>query len=144
MSRLVEQITVDAPAQEVWGRMHDIEAYPRFMDNVQRAYAPSTDRAHLDVRASDMQREFDAVLADDGKSQVLSWETQGSPELRGEFSVRSLDRDQCEVRVQVEYEPEAIQDTFGGPKGMAQVHRIENTVRGSLEQFKDLMESEQR
>ncbi|MEV7188182.1 hypothetical protein [Kitasatospora sp. NPDC093102] len=26
MSRLEEQITIDAPAQEVWDRLHDVEA----------------------------------------------------------------------------------------------------------------------
>jgi uncharacterized membrane protein len=142
MSRLREQITIDAPAQEVWGRLHDIEAYSTFMDNVERAYAPSSDRAHLDVRAGEVQREFDAVLTDRGNEQVLAWETQGSPELKGTLSVRSLDGAHSQVQVQLEYEPESIHDAFGGPRGMAQVHRIENTVRGGLEQFKNLVESE--
>ncbi|MGW3044920.1 SRPBCC family protein [Kitasatospora sp. NPDC001159] len=142
MSRLEEQITIDAPAQEVWGRLHDVEAYPTFIDGIQRAYAPSSNRARLDVRAGEVQREFDAVLTDRGNEQVLAWETQGSPELKGTLSVRSLDRDHSQLQVQVEYEPEAIHDTFGGPRGMAQVHRIENTVRGDLEQFKNLVESE--
>ncbi|MGW2372244.1 MULTISPECIES: SRPBCC family protein [Kitasatospora] len=142
MTRLREQITVDAPAQEVWGRLHDVEAYSTFLDGVERAYAPSSDRAHLDVRAGGVQREFDAVLTDRGPDQVLAWETQGSPELKGTLSVRSLDRDHSQVQMELEYEPQAIQDTFGGPRGMAQVHRIENTVRGGLEQFKNLVESE--
>ncbi|MFJ9447841.1 SRPBCC family protein [Kitasatospora sp. NPDC101235] len=143
MSRLEEQINVDAPAREVWGRLHDIEAYPRLMDSIQRAYAPSSDRAHLDVRAGEVQREFDAVLTDRDTEQVLAWETTGSPELKGTLSVRSLDENHSQVQVHLEYEPESIQDTFGGPRGMAQVHRIENTVRGGLEQFKNLVESEQ-
>ncbi|MFE4516268.1 SRPBCC family protein [Kitasatospora sp. NPDC056783] len=141
MSRLEEQITIDAPAQEVWGRLHDIEGYATFMDSVQRAYAPSSDRAHLDVRAGAVQRGFDAVLTDHGAEQVLAWETQGTPELKGSLSVRSLDHGHSELQVHVEYEPQAIHDTFGGPKGMAQVHRIENTVRGGLEQFKSVVES---
>ncbi|MBV2153342.1 SRPBCC family protein [Kitasatospora sp. SUK 42] len=142
MSRLEEHITIDAPAREVWGRLHDVEAYPQFVEGIQRAHAPSSNRAHLDVKAGEVQRGFDAVLTDRGNEQVLAWETQGSPELKGTLSVRSLDQNHSQLQVQLEYEPEAIQDTFGGPKGMAQVHRIENTVRGGLEQFKNIVESE--
>jgi hypothetical protein len=40
----------------------------------------------------------------------------------------------------MEYDPQGIQDAFGGPKGMAQVHAVERTVRGDLEHFRDLVE----
>ncbi|MGW2254715.1 SRPBCC family protein [Kitasatospora sp. NPDC001660] len=140
MSRLEEQINIDAPAQQVWERLHDVASYSAFMDGVQGAHAPSSNRAHLDVRTGGVQREFEAVLSDRTADQVLAWETQGSPELKGTLSVRSLDKGHSQVQVRMEYEPEAIQDAFGGPRGMAQIHRIENTVRGDLEQLKSLVE----
>ncbi|MBO1414227.1 SRPBCC family protein [Streptomyces sp. FH025] len=142
MSRLEEQIDINAPAQKVWERLHDVESYATFMDGVQRAHAPSPNRAHLDVRAGEVQQEFEAVLTERGNEQVLAWETQGSPELKGTLSVRSLDQNHSQVQVRLEYEPEAVHDTFGGPRGMAQIHQIENTVRGDLEQFKNMMEAE--
>ncbi|AKN70290.1 cyclase [Streptomyces sp. PBH53] len=140
MSRLEEHIDIDAPAQKVWDRLHDVESYATFIDGVRRAYPQGADRAHLDVRAGDVEREFEAVLDDRVSDQVISWQTQGSPELKGTLSVRPLDRDHSQVQVRLEYEPAAVQNAFGGPKGMAQVHRIENTVRGDLQQFKSLVE----
>ncbi|MEY9847879.1 SRPBCC family protein [Streptacidiphilus sp. MAP5-3] len=141
MSRLEEQITIDAPAREVWNRLHDVESYPAFMHGVQRAYAHGSNHAHLDVRTKGVEREFEAVLADRGNEQVITWQTQGSPELKGDIVVRPLDGTHSQVQIRVAYEPDAIHDAFGGPRGMAQVHRIENTVRDDLEQLKGLVEA---
>ncbi|MBF9066962.1 SRPBCC family protein [Streptacidiphilus fuscans] len=142
MSRLEEQITIDAPAREVWDRLHDVESYPAFMAGVERARAHGRHHAHLDVRTKDeRRREFEAVMADRGGDQVITWQTEGSPELKGDIVVRPLDPDHSQLQIRVAYEPDAIHDAFGGPKGMAQVHRIENTVRGDLEQFKSLVEA---
>jgi uncharacterized membrane protein len=142
MSRLEEQIDISAPARKVWDRLHDVESYPAFMDGVQRAFVHGSNRAHLDVQTKSAQREFEAVLADRDDDQVIAWQTEGSPALKGDLTVRSLDRDHSQVQIRMEYEPEAIHDAFGGPKGMAQIHRIESTVRGDLEQFKNLVEAE--
>ncbi|MEU1007199.1 SRPBCC family protein [Streptomyces sp. NPDC088810] len=140
MSRLEEHIDIDAPAQKVWDLLHDVDSYPTFIDGVQRAQGSGGNRARLDVRAGSVQREFEAVLDDRAGDQVITWQTEGSPELKGTLSVRSVDRDHSQVQVRLEYEPGAVHDAFGGPKGMAQVHRIENTVRGDLQQFKSLAE----
>ncbi|GGS57459.1 SRPBCC family protein [Streptomyces cinerochromogenes] len=140
MSRLEEHIDINAPAQKVWDRLHDVKAYPAFIDGVQRARPQGAGRARLDVRAGSVQREFAAVLDDRASDQVISWQTEGSPELKGTLSVRPLDRDHSQVQIRLEYEPGAVQDAFGGPKGMAQVHRVENTVRGDLQQLKSLLE----
>ncbi|MEU9988756.1 SRPBCC family protein [Streptomyces sp. NPDC007971] len=140
MSRLEEHIDIDAPARKVWDQLHDVESYPTFIDGVRRAYARGSNRARLDVQTGGVQREFEAVLADRGNDQIITWQTQGSPELKGAFSVRSLDQDHSQVQIRIEYEPADIHDAFGGPGGMAQVHRIENTVRGDLKQLKTLVE----
>ncbi|QTD99776.1 SRPBCC family protein [Streptomyces cyanogenus] len=140
MSRLEEHIDIDAPAQRVWDLLHDVDSYPTFIDGVQQARGSGGNRARLDVRAGSVRREFEAVLDDRAGDQVITWQTEGSPELKGTLSVRSVDRDHSQVQVRLEYEPGAVHDAFGGPKGMAQVHRIENTVRGDLQQFKSLAE----
>jgi uncharacterized membrane protein len=140
MSRLQEHIDVNAPARKVWDQLHRIEANSSFMDGVQRASAHGGDRARLGVRTGRGEQEFEAVLSDRADEQTITWQTQGGPELQGTLSVRALDSDHSQVQVRVEYDPQALQDTFGGPKGMAQVHAVERTVRGDLEHFRDLVE----
>ncbi|KOV91927.1 SRPBCC family protein [Streptomyces sp. NRRL B-3648] len=140
MSRLEEHIDIDAPAQKVWDLLHDVGSYPAFIDGVQRARESAGNRARLDVRSGGVRREFEAVLDDRAGEQVLIWQTEGSPELKGSLSVRPVDQGHSQVQIRLEYEPGAVHDAFGGPKGMAQVHRIENAVRGDLRQFKSLAE----
>jgi uncharacterized membrane protein len=140
LCRLEAQINIDAPAQEIWDQLHNVESFPAFLDGVEHAIAHGRDRAVLEVQAKSVQQEVEAVLKDRSDDQVITWRTQGGPELKGNLSVRSLDRNHSQVQVRMEYEPEVIHDTFGGPRGMAQVHQIENTVRGDLEQLKNLVE----
>ncbi|MER7693862.1 SRPBCC family protein [Streptomyces sp. NPDC097610] len=141
MSRLQEHIDINAPAQKVWDQLHRVEEYPSFMDGVQRAYSQGSSRAHLDVQAAGGgEQAFEAVLSDRSEAQVMAWQTQGGPAMEGSLAVRSLDKDHSQVRVRMEYDPESIHGVFGGPKGMAQVHAVEQAVRGDLQQFKSLME----
>ena len=140
MSRLEEQIIIDVPAREVWDQLHRVEDYPLFVDGVQRAFPRGGDGAHLDVTIQGAHKGMETVFADRGGDQEIDWQTEGAPQLNGTLSVRSLDAGHSQVQVRVEYEPEVIHNTFGGPKGMAQVHRIENTVRTDLGKLKALVE----
>ncbi|RAG86465.1 cyclase [Streptacidiphilus pinicola] len=140
MSRLEEQITIDAPAREVWDQLHRVEDYPLFMDGVRRSFPRDGEGAHLDVTIHGAQRGMDTLLSDRSSGQEIDWQTEGAPDLNGTLSVRPVDAAHSQVQVRMEYEPEAIHHTFGGPKGMAQVHRIENTVRADLGKLKALVE----
>jgi uncharacterized membrane protein len=140
MSRLEEQISIDAPVREVWDQVHRVEDYPLFMDGVQRAFPRDPEGAHLDIQIHGTQKGMETMLSDSPIGQEITWQTQGTPELNGTLSVRSLDDTHSLVQVRMEYEPEAIHRTFGGPKGMAQVHMIENTVRTDLGKLKALVE----
>ncbi|KJK59827.1 SRPBCC family protein [Saccharothrix sp. ST-888] len=142
MSRLEEQINVDVPAQEVWAQLHRIDEYPMFVDGVRAAAAHGSSRAHLDIRIGDGEQAFETRLADRGNGQVMDW-TVDSPELKCAFAVNPLDDEHTQLQVRLEYDPEAVRAAFGGPKGFAQVHAIEETVRADLEKFKDLLEKRQ-
>lgn len=140
MSRLEEQITIDAPALQVWDQLHRVEDYPLFMDGVQRAVPKDGEGAHLDVTIHGARQGMETVFSDRAGRQEIAWQTEGAPGLKGTMSVRPLDAGHSQVQVRMEYQPEAIHDSFGGPKGMAQVHRIENTVRADLGKLKALVE----
>ncbi|MGK4582971.1 SRPBCC family protein [Kitasatospora sp. HPMI-4] len=139
MSRLEEQIDIDVPAQEVWAQLHRIDEYPKFVEGVRSAAAHGSSRAHLDVRIGDEEQAFETRLADRG-GQVMDW-TVDKPELKCAFAVNPLDEEHTQLQIRLEYDAEAVRSTFGGPKGFAQVHAIEEAVRSDLEKFKDLLEN---
>ncbi|MFJ2863885.1 SRPBCC family protein [Kitasatospora sp. NPDC087314] len=142
MSRLEEQIEIDAPAEQVWAQLHRIDEYPQFVDGVRSAFAEGDSRAHFDVGAGGEPRGFDTELTDRGGEQVLAWKTLGgSPELKGAFAVLEVDDGHCALQARLEYDGAELREAFGGPKGFAQVRAVEQAVRTDLEHFKELMEN---
>ena len=142
MGRLVEQIDIDVPADQVWAQLHRFDKYPNFVDGVRSAFAERDNRAHFDVTAAGGPRGVDAELIDRSGEQVLAWRTtSGRPELKGSLAVRELDRGHCELQARLEYDGDELRDAFGGPKGFAQVRAVEQAVRTDLEQFKELVEN---
>ncbi|MGF1426844.1 SRPBCC family protein [Kitasatospora sp. LaBMicrA B282] len=142
MSTLEEQIDIDVPAQVCWEQLHRVHRYPEFVAGLRHAHAHGNHRAHLDIEVDGRERTFETAISDHGEGQVMSWQTLDPAHLRGTFALRSLDNGSTRLQVRVEYEPEAVHDAYGGPNGFAQSHAIEETVRGDLAQFKQLVEAE--
>jgi uncharacterized membrane protein len=144
MSTLEEQIDIKVPSDVAWDHLHRVEEYSRFVTGVRQARAEGGQRAHFDVAAGDRFREFDAEITDRkrDRGREMAWRTGNGPRLAGTFSVLPIDAGHSRVQVRLEYDPETVKNTFGGPKGFAQATAIERLVREDLEQFKELLEGE--
>jgi uncharacterized membrane protein len=144
MSTLEEQIDVGVPMNVAWDCLHHVETYPRFLEGVSEARAEGGHRAHLDVTARGRAQAFEAQITDRGKANTMEWQTTMGPDLAGTFSLLPIDRDHTQVQARIEYDPGAVKEAFGGPKGFAQAAAIERLVRSDLELFKELVEGERR
>ncbi|POX52673.1 SRPBCC family protein [Streptomyces sp. Ru72] len=140
MSTLEEHVDVGVPIDTAWESLHRVENYPRFVDGLRDARTESGGRAHLDVEAGGRSREIEAEVSDRGGERVMEWRTTGEPELKCSFSLQSIDRDHTRVQARLAYDPGAVRETFGGPKGFAQASAIERLVRSDLEHFKEYVE----
>ncbi|MER5755292.1 MULTISPECIES: SRPBCC family protein [unclassified Streptomyces] len=140
MSTLEEQVEVGVPIDKAWDSLHRLESYPEFVEGVRGARTEAGGRAHLDVEAGGRAREFDAEVSDRGRERVMEWHTTAAPELAGSFSLQPIDKNRTRVQARLEYDPDTIRETFGGPKGFAQANAIERHVRSDLEHFKEYVE----
>ncbi|AVH60370.1 MULTISPECIES: SRPBCC family protein [Streptomyces] len=140
MSTLEEHVDVGVPIDKAWDSLHQVENYPSFVEGVRDARTEADGRAHLDVEARGRTRELDAELSDRGGERVMEWRTTGAPELKGSLSLQPIDREHTRVQARVEYDPDTIRETFGGPKGFAQANAVERLVRSDLEHFKEHVE----
>ncbi|WP_367322471.1 SRPBCC family protein [Streptomyces sp. HUAS ZL42] len=140
MSTLEEHVDVGVPIDQAWDSLHRVENYPRFVAGVRGARTEAQGRAHLDVEAGGRTRALDAEVSDRRGERVMEWHTTGAPDLSGSFSLQQIDRNQTRVQARVEYDPDTVRETFGGPKGFAQANAIERLVRSDLEQFKEYVE----
>ena len=140
MSTLEEHVDVGVPIDTAWESLHRVENYPRFVDGLRDARTEAGGRAHLDVEAGGRAREIEAEVSDRGGERVMEWHTTGEPELKGSFSLQSINDGHTRVQARLAYDPGAVRDTFGGPKGFAQASAIERLVRSDLEHFKQYVE----
>ncbi|MER6123807.1 SRPBCC family protein [Streptomyces sp. NPDC001795] len=141
MSTLEEHVDVGVPIDRAWKSLHRVENYPSFLEGVREARTEASGRAHLNVEAGGRSREFDAQVSDRGE-RVMEWRTTEAPQLAGSFSLQQIDKTHTRVQARIEYDPDTIRETFGGPKGFAQANVIERLVRSDLEHFRDYVERE--
>ncbi len=139
MSTLEEHVDVGVPIDTAWDSLHRLENYPRFLEGVRDARTEEGGRAHLDIEAGGRSRELDARVSDRGE-RVMEWRTTDAPQLTGSFSLQPLDKNRTRVQARLEYDPDTVRETFGGPKGFAQANAIERVVRSDLEHFKEYVE----
>lgn len=141
MSTLEEQIDIAAPVLAAWEQLHRVHEYPRFVDGVRTAQPHGRNLAHLGVEVDGTERSLDAEITDRGRGRVMAWRTLDSLRLRGAFALLPLDARHTRLQIRVEYDPEAVQREFGGPRGFAQAGAIERAVREDLNHFRELVEA---
>ncbi|MEU6092152.1 SRPBCC family protein [Streptomyces sp. NPDC047085] len=139
MSTLELHVDVGVPIDRAWETLHQLEHYPRFVEGVRGARTEAGGRAHLEVETGGRAQELDAEVSDRG-DRVMEWLTTSAPELTGSFSVAPIDKNHTRIQARLEYDPDTIRDSFGGPKGFAQTNAIERLVRSDLEHFKEFVE----
>ncbi|MGW1373580.1 SRPBCC family protein [Streptomyces sp. NPDC002446] len=139
MSTLEEHIDISVPLRTAWDCLHRAETYPRFLDGVREARTEG-ELTHLDVDAGGRAQALDIEITDRDKENVIAWQTRSGPELAGTFSLLPIDGEHTRLQARFEYEPGAVTEAFGGPKGFAQAAAIERGVRSDLRQFKELVE----
>lgn len=141
MSTLEEQIDIDAPVLAAWEQLHRVHDYPRFVGGVRSAYPHGTSLAHLGVEIGGTERDVETEITDRGRGRVMAWRTLNGPRLHGAFALLPLDRSHTRLQIRVEYDPETVQQVFGGPRGFAQAGAIERVVRADLELFREIVEA---
>ncbi|MQS11122.1 cyclase [Streptomyces kaniharaensis] len=140
MSTLEEQIDIAVPVLAAWEQLHRVHDYPRFVDGVHSAYPHGRNLAHLGVAIRGAERDVETEITDRGRGRVMAWRTLDGLHLSGAFALLPLDPRHTRLQIRVEYDPEAMHDAFGGPRGFALAGAIERAVRSDLEQFRSLVE----
>ncbi|MER5352484.1 SRPBCC family protein [Kitasatospora sp. NPDC002551] len=141
MSTLEEQIDVEAPVLAAWEQLHRVHEYPRFVDGVRSAQPHGRNLAHLEVEIAGTEWDVETEITDRGRGRVMTWRTLDGPPLHGAFALRPLDRAHTRVQIRVEYDPRAVHEVFGGPRGFALAGAVERAVRSDLEHFRELVEA---
>lgn len=125
---------VDRPVSTVYDQWTQFEAFPAFMDGVNRVQQLDDTTTQWDVEIAGVKRSFVADIVEQRPDQKIRWATRDEPAHEGEVRFESRDGE-TEVSLWMSFEPDGWLEKAGDKLGFVQ-HRVE----GDLDRFKSFIE----
>jgi uncharacterized membrane protein len=142
---VVEEVTIQRPAPELFAFWRRLSNLPRFMSHVDQVVELDENHSHWKVQGPAGVWEWVAEIINEVPGEVLAWKTVEDSHPANAGSVRfrpGLDGRGTVVRVTLEYIPPA------GKLGVAAAKLLGDdpatTLRNDLREFKQLMEAGER
>ena len=126
---------VDRPVSTVYNQWTQFEAFPEFMEGVNRVQQLDDSTTQWDVEVAGVKRSFVADIVDQQPDQRIRWASRDEPKNEGEVRFTPHGTE-TEVTLWMKFEPEGVIEKAGDKLGFVQ-HRVE----GDLDRFKSFIES---
>ncbi len=139
MSAIEESIVVEVPVRTAYNQWTQFEQFPRFMEGVEEIRQLDDTHTHWVVEVAGRRKEFDAQITQQTPDQRIAWTSTDGPEHAGVVTFHRLEEGRCQVMVQMDGEPDGTVERAADALGL-----VRRRVRGNLERFKDLIESQGR
>ncbi len=137
MASYRESIDVRAPISETYKLFADFERFPSFMEGVEEVKRTGPDRLHWRAGIAGREEAWEAEVTEQLEDSRISWASVSGTNNAGTVTFDKLDDDTTRVHMEVEYEPQGFMETVGATLG-----GVNGRMRGDLQRFKDLAESQ--
>lgn len=136
MSQVEESIEVNVPVRTVYNQWTQFEAFPEFMEGVQRIEQRTDTLTHWVTKIDGVEREFDATITEQIPDERVAWTTvDGQAKQAGVVTFHRLDDARTKVMLQMNYDPNGLAETVGDKLGF-----VKRQVTGDLGRFKQFIE----
>lgn len=136
MTTIEESIDVDVPVSVAYNQWTQFEAFPTFMDGVDRVEQLNDTELHWVAEVGGTKREWDARITEQHPDHRIAWKAVDQDGPDGVVTFHKLDEARTRVMVQMDYAPEGVKESIGSMVGAD-----DRRVRKDLEAFKDLIET---
>jgi uncharacterized membrane protein len=136
-TNVTHSIDAAVPVRVAYDQWTRFESFPQFMDGVERIDQITDTRTHWVTRIAGVQREFDAVITEQHPDERIAWTTENGTHQAGVVTFHRLDDRTTRVTLQLDHDPEGLVEKAGDALGI-----VQRRVRGDLENFKTLVESQ--
>jgi uncharacterized membrane protein len=137
-TRIEQQIEVNAPVGVVYNQWTQFEEFPKFMEGVDEVKKLDDTLLHWAVTIAGEKAEWDAEITAQDLDRRVAWESVDGKQTRGTVSFEPLAAGaRTRIRLQMSFTAEGAAETVGSAVGLD-----ERRVRGDLERFRDLVESQ--
>jgi uncharacterized membrane protein len=133
-----ESIEVNVPVSVAYNQWTQFEDFPLFMEGVDHVQQLDDTRLHWVATVAGKTNEWDAKILEQHPDRQISWISEDGKKTRGTVSFEPRGEAQTFIRLSMSYQANPI-EAIGSAAGLDN-----RRVKGDLERFKELIESEGR
>ena len=134
---VVEEIEVDVPVTEVYNQWTQFEEFPQFMEGVDEVRQLDDTLMHWAATIGGKHAEWDAKIVEQEPDRRITWESIDGKRTRGTVTFEEADTGRTRIHLTMSYVAEGLLERAGSAAGVDA-----RRIRGDLERFKQLIESE--
>ena len=135
MASVSKSIDVAVPVGTAYNQWTQFEAFPQFMEGVEKVMQIDDRRLHWKARIAGKETEWDAEIAEQIPDVRIAWRATSGQKNAGSVDFHRLSEGMTRIVLVLETEPEGVIETIGDHIGL-----LGRRVNGDLERFKDFIE----
>jgi uncharacterized membrane protein len=132
-----EAIEVGVPVSTAYNQWTQFEDFPLFMEGVDHVQQLGDTRLHWAATVAGRRHEWDAKILEQHPDRQISWISEDGKKTRGTVSFEPRGDSRTLIRLSMSYQAEGVDEAVGSAAGLDA-----RRVRGDLERFRDLVESQ--
>jgi uncharacterized membrane protein len=133
-----DEIEVAVPVTAAYNQWTQFEEFPRFMNGVDEVRQLDDTLLHWAATVAGKRAEWDAKIIEQQPDRRITWVSTDGKETRGTVSFEEAGAGRSRIRLQMTYTPEGATEKVGSAIGLDR-----RRIRGDLQRFRDLIESQQ-
>ena len=137
MASIQESIDVQVPVRTAYNQWTQFEEFPKFMEGVKSVTQQDDTHLHWVAEVGGSEHSWTAQITEQRPDQLVGWKAIEGHGTSGVVTFEPLGESETRVTVQMDHETEGLKEQLGSMLGVDS-----RRVKGDLERFKDLVESE--
>jgi uncharacterized membrane protein len=133
-----QEIEVEVPVHTAYNQWTQFEEFPSFMEGVDEVKQLDDTLLHWAATVAGKKAEWDAKIIEQEPDRRIAWESVDGKQTRGAVTFEPAGSpSRTLVRLNMSYTPEGVTEKVGSAAGLDA-----RRIRGDLERFRDLIESQ--
>ena len=137
MASIQESIDVQVPVRTAYNQWTQFEEFPKFMEGVKSVTQQDDTHLHWVAEVGGTEHSWIAQITEQRPDQLVGWRAIEGHGTSGVVTFEPLGESETRVTVQMDHETEGLKEQLGSMLGVDS-----RRVKGDLERFKDLVESQ--
>ena len=133
-----EEIEVGVPVSTAYNQWTQFEEFPKFMEGIQEVKQLDDSLLHWAATVAGKRAEWDAKIVEQEPDRRIVWESIEGKKTRGTVTFEEAGPGRTRIRLNMSYTPEGVAEKVGSAAGLD-----DRRVRGDLERFREMVETEQ-